>query len=87
MCDVFVSCDEGFLGQRCECEQQSDADSMSTCWHPVDLTMARWFAVDTASVSVASVCVVAITVGNSANVMTVVVNTTMAFSVMVSPVD
>ncbi len=59
----------------------------STCWHPVDLTMARWFAVDTASVSVASVCVVAITVGNSANVMTVVVNTMMAFSVMVSPVD
>ncbi len=28
MCDVFVSCDEGFLGQRCECEQQSDADSI-----------------------------------------------------------
>lgn len=59
----------------------------STCWHPVGLTTARWFAVDTASVSVASVCVAAITVGNSANVMTIVVNTIMAFSAMVRPVD
>lgn len=28
MCDVFVSCDKGHLGQSCECLQQSDADSI-----------------------------------------------------------
>lgn len=55
----------------------------STCWHPVGLTTARWFAVDTATVNVASVCVTAITVGISAIVMTVVVNTIMVLSVMV----
>lgn len=60
---------------------------LPTWWRPVGLTTACWFAVNTAPVSVASVCVRAITVGNSANVMTIVVNTIIAISAMVSPVD
>lgn len=27
VCNVCISCDEGYLGQHCECVQQSDADS------------------------------------------------------------